>query len=452
MSTRRTTQAGGEESLPRDVSISIQRLSKRYRLGRGPATSPLEGTPPPAFDGDDPWSGRIDSPRATRPSSLWALRDLTLDVGRGTALAVVGPNGSGKTTLLKVLARITPPTSGRVVTRGRVAPLIELASAFLQPEQTGRKNVLLLAQVLGVPRRVAERAMGEIADFADIGPLLDVQAKRYSGGLYRRLALSVALNLDPDILVSDELPVGGDAHFRRRCVERFEEARRRGLTIVLASHDLEMLERFCDYAVRLEGGRLVDQGPADAVLARYAADTGRKVPVERPPPPRAEPGAASPPVKRRSFSPDAALVGGGIFAMDGFSVETLRLDEDAMVAVTLEAATAGTQIRCVVAFCIDGEQVVRVVQPRAFEVKKPGTYSATVHMPAGTLWPAFYTGRIGAWITHEGSETPIVKPDAFGFQVYDAEDLDEVADADSDPPQLAELEQLAWTVVEGRVA
>jgi lipopolysaccharide transport system ATP-binding protein len=447
-----------------DIALVAERLSKQYRLSRRPALGALSGEPDDVDDDDDddddddflegvddPWEGRVEGSRRAKPQKVWALRDLSFEIRRGSAVGVIGGNGAGKSTLLRVLAGITPPTAGRVVVRGRVAPAVEFASAFLDPTLTGRQNVLLLAQVFGAPRKVAERAMRGIASFAELGPLLDVPAKRYSSGLYRRLAISTALGLEPDILLTDEVFAGGDASFRARCAERLVEERSNGLTIVMASHDPELLRRHCDEGLLLEHGRVTAQGPLEEVLEAYAAtQQKRRRKPEAPAAPAAvasrEEPAPRPAKKRRSSSADAVLLGGAVFGMDGGALETLRTDEEALLAIAYEVRTPGVEVRCVVALTGDGERVHELVQPAPAPAEDTGSVTAFIHLPAGSLAPGYYTALAGASVRRDGAETTLIAQDAFAFEVYAADGADDLLE-EGDADGAFSPDSASWTIV-----
>lgn len=205
-------------------------------------------------------------PRERR--EVWSLRDVSFSVPDGGALGIVGRNGAGKSTMLKVLMRVTTPTEGVSRTRGRVAALLEVGTGF-HPELTGRENVFLNAAVLGMSRRDTVRRFDEIVAFAGTERFLDTPVKRYSSGMYLRLAFAVAAHLDPDVLIVDEVLAVGDAEFQRRCMTRMSEAEREGRTVVFVSHDLESLARLCARSVWLDGGRVKDDGPTEQVLRDY---------------------------------------------------------------------------------------------------------------------------------------------------------------------------------------
>jgi len=200
-----------------------------------------------------------------------ALDGIDLEITPGEAVALIGPNGSGKSTLLRLTGGILRPTSGTVEVAGRVTALIELGAGF-HPEITGRENVVINGMLLGLGRREIEERMQEIVDFADIGPFIDQPVKIYSSGMYVRLGFAVAVAADPDILLIDEVLAVGDEAFTRRCLDRLARMRQRGVTMVLVSHDLDLVTSFADRALYLDRGRIVAEGPADAVAARYRSD------------------------------------------------------------------------------------------------------------------------------------------------------------------------------------
>ncbi len=200
-----------------------------------------------------------------------ALDGIDLVVTPGSAVAVIGPNGSGKSTLLKLAGGILRPTSGTVESEGRVTALIELGAGF-HPEISGRENIVINGMLLGLSRSEIDRRLPGIVEFADIGPFLDQPVKTYSSGMYVRLGFAVAVAVEPDIMLIDEVLAVGDEAFTRRCLDRLARLRQRGVTMVLVSHDLDLVGHFADRAVYLRGGRIVAEGAPDAVVARYRSD------------------------------------------------------------------------------------------------------------------------------------------------------------------------------------
>lgn len=254
------------------VAIRVENLSKCFRIGATP-TGALNVSETVRAAARATWRKlkRLADPAAVAlDEGYWALRDVSFDVRPGEVVGVVGRNGAGKSTLLKLLSRITAPTAGRVEVRGRMGSLLEVGTGF-HPELTGRENVFLNGSILGMSRAEIRRKFDDIVGFADIGRFLDTPVKRYSSGMYVKLAFSVAAHLDPEILIVDEVLAVGDAAFQRRCLERMSELAARGRTILFVSHNMELIPRLCQRAVYLDRGRVVEVGPAAGVTERYLA-------------------------------------------------------------------------------------------------------------------------------------------------------------------------------------
>ena len=208
------------------IDVSCETVSKRYRV-------PAPRTPRAAVRS---LRGAFAALRAPR-EDFWAVRDVSFQVRRGEALGIIGRNGAGKSTILKLLTGITAPTRGEIAIRGRLAAMIEVGSGF-HPELTGRENAYLSGSMLGLRRREIADKLASIVDFSGIGDFLDVPVKFYSSGMYVRLGFAIAAHLEPDVLLIDEVLAVGDAEFQARCLRRVEEMKRRGLTMILVSHDL----------------------------------------------------------------------------------------------------------------------------------------------------------------------------------------------------------------------
>ena len=194
-----------------------------------------------------------------RSEQFTALSDVSFRVRRGEAFALMGPNGAGKSTLLQIIAGILQPTSGQVLTCGRVMPLIGLGVGF-SSELTGEENIYLNASLFGFSNRDIRARFDAIVDFCQLGSFIDVPIKNYSSGMYMRLAFSIAVHLDPEVLLADEILAVGDAAFQEKCLQRIQEMRREGMTLILVSHSMEQVNQFCDRYVRLEAGCVVEEG------------------------------------------------------------------------------------------------------------------------------------------------------------------------------------------------
>lgn len=201
---------------------------------------------------------------------FWALRDVSFAVEPGETVGIIGPNGSGKSTVLKLITRILNPTSGVITVPGKVAGLIELGAGF-HPDLTGRENVYLLGAIMGVPERAMRQRFDTIVGFAELEQFIDTPVKHYSSGMYMRLGFSVVLQVDAEILLIDEVLAVGDRHFQEKCLRSIEELQRQGVTILLVSHDLELIQRFCPRALLLDHGRVACLGATSEVVRAYTA-------------------------------------------------------------------------------------------------------------------------------------------------------------------------------------
>jgi ABC-type polysaccharide/polyol phosphate transport system ATPase subunit len=240
--------AGSGQSPP----IEVHGLAKRFRRYRERPSS---------------FKARLTRGRG-RAEEFWALRDIGFEVPEGSTFGLIGPNGSGKTTLLKIIAGIIRPTEGRVVTRGRIAALLELGAGF-HPELTGRENVYLNASILGLTRRQTDRVFDEIVEFAELEDFIDNQVKFYSSGMFVRLGFAVAVHVDPGILLIDEVLAVGDEAFQRKCLDRVAEFQREGRTIVFVTHAVDLVRVICDRAVMLERGRIRLIGEPEEVVREF---------------------------------------------------------------------------------------------------------------------------------------------------------------------------------------
>jgi lipopolysaccharide transport system ATP-binding protein len=252
-----------------DIALSIQGLSKRYRLGSGPAGKGDFREAAVGLLGGlrHRLTGRSDT-REDADRELWALKDISFDVPRGTVMGLIGHNGAGKSTLLKILSRITDPTSGSAWIDGRVGSLLEVGTGF-HPELTGRENIYLNGAILGMTQREIDAKFDQIVAFSEIGRFLDTPVKRYSSGMYVRLAFAVAAHLEPEILVIDEVLAVGDAAFQQKCLTKMQELAGGGRTILFVSHNMGSIQTLCDRAVVLSGGRVIGVDEPAAAVKLY---------------------------------------------------------------------------------------------------------------------------------------------------------------------------------------
>ena len=216
-----------------------------------------------------PWHKR------PKPTPFWALQDVSFSLSQGQSIGIVGDNGSGKSTLLKILTRTMLPTQGRVAVQGRISSLIELGAGF-HPDFSGRENIVLNASIMGIDRRTIMKRIDDIIDFAGIRGFIDTPVKYYSTGMHARLGFAVAIHVDPDILVVDEVLAVGDETFQKQCTERIMAMRRSGVSFVLVSHDLESVVELADQALWLNKGQVAAAGRPAEVVAAYRANSERQ--------------------------------------------------------------------------------------------------------------------------------------------------------------------------------
>jgi lipopolysaccharide transport system ATP-binding protein len=247
-------------------AVSFVDVSKKYRR---PGSQTLSTTLK-SFLLRDAWRRR----RAPQDDGVWVLRGVNLQIARGRTTGIIGRNGSGKSTLLKLVGGILGPDAGEVVTCGRVAALIELGAGF-HPELTGRENILINGVILGQSKAQMRASTEAIVAFADLAEYIDYPVRTYSSGMYARLGFAVAVHVDPDILLVDEILSVGDAEFTRKCRNALEGFKQRGKSIVVVSHDLHTIRSFCDDALWLDAGRIAMQGSAADVVCAYEAATGQ---------------------------------------------------------------------------------------------------------------------------------------------------------------------------------
>jgi lipopolysaccharide transport system ATP-binding protein len=249
------------------AAVTAEGLSKQYRIGHYQAAyGTLRDSLAHRF-------GRIRSGHMHEPPELiWALRDVSFQAHEGEVVGIIGPNGAGKSTLLKILTRITTPTKGRAEIRGRVGSLLEVGTGF-HPELTGRENIYLNGSILGMTRREITRNFDAIVEFSGVEKFIDTPVKRYSSGMFVRLAFSVAAHFEPEVMIVDEVLAVGDADFQRRSLGRMESIGESGRTVLFVSHNLQGILQLCDRAILLQEGKVVRDGPTADVVAYYEEQT-----------------------------------------------------------------------------------------------------------------------------------------------------------------------------------
>src|SRR3954449_11009522 len=239
-----------------DPAVIVENVSKRFRL---------------YHERNQSVKAAVMRGRRARAEEFWALDDVSFEVPTGTTFGLIGENGSGKSTMLKCIAKILRPDKGSVTVNGKISALLELGAGF-HPELSGRENVFLNGAILGLKQKELERRFDDIVDFAGIGQFIDQPVKNYSSGMYVRLGFSVAINVDPDVLLVDEVLAVGDESFQRKCNEKFAELRAQGKTIVLVSHAMVSVHNLCDTVAWMEHGKVKMLGPARAGVDEYSGN------------------------------------------------------------------------------------------------------------------------------------------------------------------------------------
>lgn len=255
-----------------NVIVSIENLSKNYRLGvigTGTLYGDLQRWWARTRGTEDPFLKIGQADHGNRnDDTVWALQDVNIQISEGEVVGLIGHNGAGKSTLLKILSRVTAPTLGQVKIKGRLAGLLEVGTGF-HPELTGRENVFMNGAILGMKREEIDRKFDEIVDFSGVEKYIDTPVKRYSSGMYVRLAFAVAAHLEPEILLVDEVLAVGDVAFQKKCFDKMEVAGQMGKTIIVVSHNIAAITRLCERAILLKSGRVESDGPTLEVVGQY---------------------------------------------------------------------------------------------------------------------------------------------------------------------------------------
>jgi ABC-type polysaccharide/polyol phosphate transport system ATPase subunit len=406
-------------------AIELERLGKRYRLGEDFARYRYRTLR------DSLSIRRSGRRRDARSDEIWALRDLSLSIDTGEVVGVIGLNGAGKTTLLKILARITEPTTGVARMRGRVGALLEVGTGF-HPELTGRENVYLNGNILGMSRREISRRFDEIVEFAGLTGFLDTPLKRYSSGMILRLAFAVAAHVQPPILAVDEVLAVGDAEFREKCLGAMSELGERGRTVVFVSHDLGAIAQLCSRTIWLKRGSVAADGPTPKVLSEYVqshmAQTLRKqlTPTGRGP---------------------VELVSVEVADEQGARLEMVTRDKPFSFRVSFDVRERLAQLDLAI-YLVNSRGITAISESYSETgdlclAGEPGRYEATLTVPA-VLASDDYT--LGVWMG--AGNANYVHRDVFAFRLWPA------ADDPGDWFQRARVAQpgVRWTVAPERVA
>jgi lipopolysaccharide transport system ATP-binding protein len=392
-----------------DWAIRAQNVSKLYRIGQHMRHDTLR----------DLLSEVVSAPlrRHRRPlpedEHLWALRDVSFEVRHGEVIGIIGDNGAGKSTLLKILSRITEPTGGCVEVYGRLGSLLEVGTGF-DPELSGRENVYLNGAILGMKKAEIRRRFDEIVEFSEMGKFIDTPVKRYSSGMYMRLAFAVAAHLESDILIVDEVLAVGDASFQRKCLGKIGSAAQSGRTVLFVSHNLLSIQDLSDRVIWLDHGRIFDQGEAKAVVSAYLQTTLSSQTERAWSDPSAAPG-----------NEDLRLLSARVRPVGGSPADVITVRTPLELQFEYRHMRPGRQLG--LGFALFNEQGILLftsganLGPEDYERGIPtGDYRSVCYVPADLLNDGMH--RISIYVTRN-EQTIGQHEDALVFDVHDAVDL-----------------------------
>ncbi|RJP59816.1 MAG: ATP-binding cassette domain-containing protein [Candidatus Auribacter fodinae] len=388
-------------------SIVIKNLSKCYRLGK--RSQKIAG-------------GGIDRLRQLLhiynedkkkhlARQIMALDNISLSVEEGTVLGIIGRNGAGKTTLLKVLARITAPTSGTAIVRGKVVSLLEIGVGF-HPELTGRENIFLNAAIYGVDRRDVKKRFDDIVDFAEIEKFIDTPVRHYSSGMYLRLAFSMAINMEPHILLADEVLAVGDIRFQHRCLERMQQVGNSGTTVLFVSHDMEAIKRMCSRCICLDEGKIIHEGNTLDVTDAY-----QKFMLSTP-----NQGVVQSKGSNTSCA-FASILSACLMSDQNELIGAVRLSQDFLIEFTYSTLKGDVDLFLGFDIYTRGIHVFRSYFPQPYHAPVPGLYKAQVRIPGNLLMETEYTVHAGGQVTHKGDVQYLTAYNILSFRTYDTEEI-----------------------------
>lgn len=409
-----------------DTVIRVESLWKKYRLGligTGTLRHDLNrwwhrvcGKPDPYalvgmgqkrdVQGHKSEMARDTSDASSPPlgdDEIWALRDVSLEVKRGEILGVIGSNGAGKSTLLKILSRVTAPTSGEVKVKGRIASLLEVGTGF-HPELTGRENIFLNGAILGMAKDEIKRKFDEIVAFAEVDKFIDTPVKRYSSGMYVRLAFAVAAHLDPEILVVDEVLAVGDASFQKKCLGKMGDVAQGGRTVLFVSHNMTAVKTLCSRSMLLEHGALQMAGETPNVINAYIRGSTRNITKREWPTPESAPGTDG--VRFKSVK---------LVAADSVEVNQLTVKTAFDIVIELWVFRSASINLSLPLNLISGETVFVVASP----VKNlaAGVARYVCHVPEDLLNDGAYAVNI--LVVEDGSEVRFRLSEALTFEIHE---------------------------------
>jgi homopolymeric O-antigen transport system ATP-binding protein len=385
--------------------IRVENLSKSYELSKMLASSEtlrdsiaeMVRTP----------FKRLRDRRSSSGETLWALKNINLEVAPGEVLGIIGRNGAGKSTLLKILSRITEPTAGRVELYGRVGSLLEVGTGF-HPELTGRENIFLNSVILGMSHKEMKKNFDEIVAFAEIEKFIDTPVKRYSSGMYVRLAFAVAAHLSPEILIVDEVLAVGDLAFQNKCLGKMQDVSLTGRTVLFVSHNMPAITRLCSRAILLDSGSLVREGPTTEIVSAYVEGAFSSAPSREWQDLAQAPGTE-----------ELKLLSVDIIAADGSRVSTASVQDALVVRLKYVIAVPNLKFRCAVLFHTQGTCAFTSVEPLENLRERPGTYCSVVKVPRNLLAEGEYVIGVSIFSSRGIKQHHVRLENVVAFHVFD---------------------------------
>jgi lipopolysaccharide transport system ATP-binding protein len=390
--------------------ITARSLSKRYRLGSLNAAT--------LRDEIQSWWERWRrgdnadaAPACDREDDFWALRDVSFDIQEGDVVGIIGGNGAGKSTLLKVLSRITEPTSGEARIRGRVASLLEVGTGF-HPELSGRENIFLNGTILGMSKGEVKAKFDEIVDFSGIEKFIDTPVKRYSSGMYVRLAFAVAAHLDPEIMIVDEVLAVGDGEFQKKCLGKMKSIHESGRTVLFVSHQLNMLTSLCTRGIVLKQGSVTFDGAVDEAVLHYQSASGRI-------------GVAMLDVDAaggRIGNDTARLHRAWVSTIDGEPCSSFSLDDSIAINIEYTIITpAGRTMIPNISICDEyGATIFFTLAPatdQSSDINQPGRWTARCILPGNLMNTGTFNVGLAMTVLNPAEEIAFHEPHALAFHV-----------------------------------
>ena len=395
------------------IAIQAENISKAYQIGEfstGTISRDIERWWALMRGKEDPYLkiGETND-RSTKGTSnvVWSLKDINFDIQQGDAVGIIGKNGAGKSTLLKILSRVTTPTTGKVKVKGRIASLLEVGTGF-HPELTGRENIFLNGAILGMRKHEIKKHFDAIVDFSGVERYIDTPVKRYSSGMYVRLAFAVAAHLESEILIVDEVLAVGDAEFQKKCLGKMSDVSKgEGRTVLFVSHNMGAIKQLCQKGILLQHGQLVFSGAVDATVSRYLKNSSQNGLIDN----KSVMGSLKDSVEFIEIE------------VNGVKEQEVAFEPESNINILLKWKCVGAIKKFRISFNIykEGVLLLTLHDLASPEFTETGNYTSTVVIPAYSLRPSEYSIAIGG---HDGDNISsgiewLYIPDVFSFEILE---------------------------------